>query len=102
MKGLTLRICLPADAAALRRIAERDSAAELAGRALGAEVEGELVAAIGLDSRRVIADPFRPTADAVDLLRRRAGQIARAEHGRRHLRRRRLTGSATAAAGEAR
>jgi len=79
MSELTLRICCERDADALRILAERDSARVPAGRLLAAQVGGELVAAISLESRAVIADPFRPTADAVELLRRRAAQIRRAE-----------------------
>lgn len=82
MSELTLRICCEGDADALRILAERDSARIPAGRLLAAEVGDELVAAISLATRVVIADPFRPTADAVELLRRRAAQIRRAEGGR--------------------
>ena len=82
MSALTLRLCRPEDARALRLVAERDSAAELAGPALGAEAGGDLVAAICLRTGRVIADPFVPTADAVELLRQRAAQIGRAVPGR--------------------
>jgi hypothetical protein len=72
--SLTLRTLGVADAAALRRLAERDSAAVPTGTILAAEVEGELVAAISLESGRVVADPFRPTAQIVELLR-----VSRAE-----------------------
>jgi hypothetical protein len=76
MTGVTLRICRPEDERALRRLAARDSAAPLAGTVLLAEVEGEPRAAIALESRRVIADPFAPTSALVDLLRARAYQLA--------------------------
>jgi hypothetical protein len=82
MTGVTLRICREPDADALLRLAERDCAAPLSGAVLGAEVHGELVAAVSLESRRVVADPFRPTADVVELLRRRERQIRRAGGGR--------------------
>jgi hypothetical protein len=82
MSDLTLRICRDGDRAALRRLAERDSAEVPAGRLLAADVSGRLLAAISLDSGAVIADPFVRTSDAVDLLRRRARQIRRAEGGR--------------------
>ncbi len=77
MSTLTLRICGPRDADALRRLAERDSARPLAGRVLLAEVCGAPRAAICLETRRVIADPFSPTTAIVDLLRARAEQIVR-------------------------
>jgi hypothetical protein len=47
-----------------------------------AEQDGRLVAA--LDADRVIADPFRPTADVIELLSLRAGR-ARREGRRRPL-----------------
>ncbi len=81
MSELTLRICSEADGDALRMLAERDTAPVPAGRLLAAQVGGRIVAAISLESRRLIADPFIPTADAVELLRRRAAQIRRAERG---------------------
>ena len=80
MSGLTLRICGPGDGDALRRLAERDSARPLTGRVLMAEVCGEPRAAICLETRRVVADPFEPTAAIVDLLGARADQLA--EHSR--------------------
>jgi hypothetical protein len=48
------------------------------GPLLLAEIDGEPWAAIALDGGRPIADPFRPTAALVDLLRRRAAQLAQA------------------------
>jgi hypothetical protein len=76
MSALTLRISGPGDGDALRRLAERDSARPLDGRALVAEVCGEPRAAICLETRRVVADPFEPTAAIIDLLRARADQLA--------------------------
>ncbi len=90
MTDVTLRVCSLDDEKALRGIAERDSSGVPSGTLLGAVIEGELVAAISLGSGQVIADPFRPTADAVELLRRRADQIQRTAGGRgRFLRSRR-------------
>src|SRR3954454_2823657 len=51
------------DRAALARLAELDSAHQLEGSVLGAEVEGRLVAAISIDTGQVIADPFRRTSE---------------------------------------
>jgi hypothetical protein len=82
MTDLTLRLCDERDELALRRLAERDSAQPLPGPVLGAVVGGELVAAISLQSGHAIADPFRHTADAVELLRGRERQIRRAGRGR--------------------
>jgi hypothetical protein len=80
MSDLTLRICGEADYPALQRLAERDSAVVPGGTLLAAESSGRLLAAISLDTRGVIADPFLRTSDAVELLRRRAMQLRRA-HG---------------------
>ena len=72
---MTIRLALPADAAALRDLALLDSAPRpLAGDVLVAESAGALVAALSLDDGRAVADPFRPTADVVALLRVRAAQ----------------------------
>jgi hypothetical protein len=81
MNDLTLRICRDSDHTALRALAERDSADIPSGRLLAAEAGGRLLAAISLETGTVVADPFLPTSDAVELLRRRAWQIRRAEGG---------------------
>ena len=44
---------------------------------LTAELDGEPVAAVPLSGGRAIADPFRPTADIVNLLEYRAAQVRR-------------------------
>lgn len=72
---LTIRYAVPADADA---VAALDSQPVPAGDLLVAEVEGELWAAVSLQTGRAIADPFRPSADAVALLRARARQLAAA------------------------
>ena len=68
-KALTIRPADLADLAALDRLAELDSASPPTGDVLIAEVGGELWAAVEADSGAAIADPFRPSADVVDLLR---------------------------------
>jgi hypothetical protein len=74
---LTIRLAVPADATALGRLAQLDSAPP-PGPApmLVAEVGGELRAALPLDGGRAIADPFRPTAALVAILAERARQLA--------------------------
>jgi hypothetical protein len=57
------------------KLAERDSAHRPAGELLGAEVGGRLMAAISLAGGDVIADPFQPTREIVDVLRLRARQL---------------------------
>jgi hypothetical protein len=81
---------LPEDAVLVRRATARDAArirtlALLDDRRAGegpflvAELAGEAVAAMSLSSGTIVADPFRRTRDAEDLLRLRAGQIAQRE-----------------------
>ena len=76
MSLMTIRTADPArDAERLDELAQLDSARPLSGAALVAEVDGAAVAALELDSGRAVADPFRPTAKALDLLRVRAAQL---------------------------
>jgi hypothetical protein len=67
------------DAPALARLAALDSQRPLVGPVLLAEIDGEPWAAIALETGRVVADPFRPTAALVALLRSRAAQLAVAQ-----------------------
>jgi hypothetical protein len=80
---VTVRASMAADAARLRELAALDSRRPLAGELLVAEVDGALVAAISLEGDGAIGDPFRPTADVVNLLELRAAQIARPAAGAR-------------------
>ena len=63
----------------LHDLAELDSATPLAGPILVAVVEGRIWAALALDGEQVIADPFLPTAPAVELLRLRLAQLRASE-----------------------
>ena len=74
---VTIRMALPADAEALGRLAQLDSAPPPAPvPMLVAEVGGELRAALPLDGGPAIADPFRRTAELVALLAERTRQLA--------------------------
>lgn len=77
------------DAPALARLAALDSATPLSGRALVAEVDGELRAALPMNGSRPIADPFAETAHLLELLRSHAAALEtarpRAERARRRL-----------------
>jgi hypothetical protein len=74
---LVMRMARAEDAAAVAQLAALDSAAAPSGPVLLAEVGGRPWAAIAIDgSREAIADPFRPSAELVGLLRMRAEQIA--------------------------
>jgi hypothetical protein len=57
------------DAADLAKLAALDSAAPLTGEILLAVSGGEVAAAMSLDTGAVIADPFVPTANLIELLR---------------------------------
>lgn len=72
---VTLRFAAAADADRLRRLAELDSAAPPSGRALVAEIDGRLRAALPLDGGPAISDPFHRGAELVELLRLRALQL---------------------------
>ena len=71
---VTVRPSREDDARGLRDLAELDSARVPAGVMLIAEVNGELRAAVTLDGRSVIADPFHHTRHLVDFL-----EVARRE-----------------------
>ena len=73
--SLTLRLAGEGDACELRDLAGRDSARELTGTVLAAELDGAILAAASLEEERVIADPFRPTAEVVELLRLRLSHL---------------------------
>jgi hypothetical protein len=64
-----IRAATAADAGALAHLAQLDSQAPLTGRVLLGELGGSPAAAIALADGRVVADPFRPTAQMVVQLR---------------------------------
>lgn len=72
---VTIRRLGGGDETEVSKLAERDSAHRPAGELLGAEVDGRLMAAISLAGGDVIADPFHPTREIVDVLRLRARQL---------------------------
>jgi hypothetical protein len=79
---ISLQLASPEHDAALRELAQLDSARTVHRPALMAVVDGRLVAALALQDDRVVADPFAPTDDAVQLLRLRAAEL-RGGHGAR-------------------
>lgn len=94
---IVVRLLGDPDGEALRRLAGLDSAPVPFGEVLGAEVGGRLVAGLSLRDGALIADPFRPTLAAVELLLLRARQLgARPPRRRLRLRRRSPRGSALA------
>ena len=76
---IAIRRARDSDMPLLHDLAAVDSAAPLEGPALVAVVEGRIWAALALDGDRVIADPFLPTAPAVELLRLRVAQLRETE-----------------------
>ena len=76
-QGVTIRFGTDHDARALARLAALDSAAVPPAPLLVAEVGEELRAAVSLRDGSAVADPFRPTAYLLSLLRTRAAQLLR-------------------------
>jgi len=83
--SISIRPFTDSDARAVRAVAQRDSSTVPAGMLLVAEVGGRVRAALSLDTGDVVADPFAPSGELVDLLRARARQL----EGRPRRRRRR-------------
>jgi len=92
--NLTIRLATSSDELAVRRLASLDSASPPTGDVLLAEMGNELWAALSVDTGTAIADPFRPSADLVDLLRLRAHDAARPTRGHAGTRRRLLAHAA--------
>ena len=83
--AIMIRPAYADDRAALGRLAALDSSAVPAEPLLLAEVDDALRAAVSLADGSVIADPFFPTLDLVELLRTHAAALS-ADRGsrRRH------------------
>ena len=84
-KTLTIRRADAADAGALVRLAALDSSYPPTGATLLAEVGGELWAAVEIETGATIADPFRPSAELVDLLRLQLSLDGRPERAERRV-----------------
>lgn len=76
---LVIRVATRFDDAELQRLAALDSARPLRGSVIVAQSDGRIDAALSLEDGRAIADPFRPTAGLVEVLRARAARL----HGER-------------------
>ena len=85
MNTLTIRSASTADAAALAHLAELDSSSVPAHPLFVAELGDQLIAAVSARDGAAIADPFTRSADAVEILRRRAQQVADRPEPRRRL-----------------
>jgi hypothetical protein len=88
--AIVLRRAVPTDAAALDRLAQLDSRRLPAGPHLVAERDGAMIAALAQPSGIAFSDPFTQTADALELLRRWAGERTALAPRRVALRRARL------------
>jgi hypothetical protein len=86
-RPVVIRWASSGDARAVRDLAVLDSASPLDGEVLVAFVDDEPWAAISVEDGRVVADPFRPSADAAALLRMRAEHLRAALSARRSPRR---------------
>jgi hypothetical protein len=84
-EGVTVRLATSADRAALDRLAALDDADRPAEPVLLGVISQRPVAALSLSDGHVVADPFRPTLELIELLRLRARQLGA---GERHSRRR--------------
>lgn len=67
--AIIIRTATTEDSVLLHRLAQLDTARDLATPALVAEVDGAPRAALSLADGRLVADPFARTADVVALLR---------------------------------
>jgi hypothetical protein len=73
---LTIRFVDSQDRRALAALAELDSSEPLELPVLVAELQGELRAALSMADARVIADPFHPATELIELLRTRGQELA--------------------------
>jgi hypothetical protein len=91
---VTIRLAVEHEWADLARVADRDSRPLPPAPRLVAERDGTVLAILSLETGEVVADPFRPTAELVELLRCRAASEAldRPAGGRRRRLRTRRTG----------
>jgi hypothetical protein len=81
---VTVRRFVERDIDAIQRLAALDEKPIPSGGVLVAEQEGELVAALPLDGGQALADPFKPTADVVELLKVSARQLREASGAAAH------------------
>lgn len=72
---LTIRPATPGDAPSLATLARLDDRRPPAGDVLVAELGDRIVAALPLDGRPVLTDPWRQVGDVVELLELRSEQL---------------------------
>jgi len=74
--AIELRLLCAHEAHHVGRLAQLDDQPELEGQVLVALSGGQAIAALSLEDRHVVANPFIPTSEAVALLRLRAEQLS--------------------------
>lgn len=74
--SVVVRAAREADERAVWRLAALDSSAAPSGPTLVAESGGSLLAALSMSTGRAVADPFRRTAELVEMLKLRATQLS--------------------------
>ena len=72
---IRIRQATKSDVMAVRRLAALDDSASLKGSVMVAEQAGDLRAAISIADGRVVANPFAPTAELVEMLRMHRGYV---------------------------
>jgi hypothetical protein len=80
---ISLRAATDRDASVIEKLSALDSKPALHAPAVVALVDGRPVAAASLRDASVVADPFVPTADVVELLQARVAASAAASRPRR-------------------
>jgi hypothetical protein len=87
--SVTIRRLSGQDDGRIRLLAQLEGRREPEGPWLGAEVEGEVLAAISLTTGETLSDPFSRTAELRAMLELRAAQLRRRSDGGRRFRIRR-------------
>jgi hypothetical protein len=72
---ISIRLAGVEEVAAIERLAQLAERPVPTGRALVAEVDGEIWAALPLATGTVLVDPFRPSSEIQQLLTLRASQL---------------------------
>jgi hypothetical protein len=84
---ISLRVATDRDVSVIEKLSALDSKPALHAPAVVALVDGRPVAAASLSDASVVADPFVPTADVVELLQARVAATAMASGAARRPRR---------------
>jgi hypothetical protein len=83
--GITIRRLGKGDETAIERLVELDSGRRPEGEMVGVEIEGRLMVAMSIETKRSVADPFSHTAELQALLGIRIAQMHGEGKSRRRL-----------------